>query len=112
MSNTGRGQQRYDRPLPFFGILSLVLAPLSLLSAALAALTLESFVVRPAVGAFSMSTLLPGVARASVMIVAVSTAAGMVSALAALASGERTRWLPLLSLGATVAIFAWLLYAG
>jgi hypothetical protein len=93
-----------SRRVPIFGILSVALAPVAVLFAQLGGWTSDVFVDRP--GNVSLTTLLPGMARATSRVLLACGVEGVAAGVIALAIGERPRWLPVLGLTAIALLLA------
>lgn len=68
----------------------------------------DTFVDRP--GSLSMSTLLPGVARASSRVLLACVVQGVAAGVIALVTRERPRWLPILGLATTAFLIGLFLF--
>ena len=93
--------------IPIFGILSVAMTPAGVLFTQLGGWIIETLVEKP--GSISITTLLPGVVRASANVQLACLAQGVVAGFIALLIGERPRWLPVLALSATALLLISLL---
>jgi hypothetical protein len=99
-----------NRAIPIWGILSITLilltAAFSLLSAAL----LDQVLVRSTVIDASISTLLPGTARAAPAVILVSVVMSVIATALSFVTRERPHWLPILGVGITLLLIGLLIY--
>jgi hypothetical protein len=106
MSRSGSAAPANGSRWPILGVLALVLAPAAVLCVQLGALAGKQFIESP--GNLSITTLFPGLVRASSRVLLVCVLQGAAAGIASLLLGERPRWPALLA----VATFGLLVSAG